>query len=288
MNQPPNKKEITINKVQYDYFTLTSYDDDLYERFAKIANESEDIREAKVQQYQGHKSYFDNGSIFVGTGLQGPALHNLVRLEGPIAEDCKIDVKHSIRDDNARLTRVDIQVTILQPDNYAKDGQWRLFNRINRNEHTPGWAESADPVHGKLITVYRGSRSSDRFARVYQKPVRADRPALRLEFQLNRRRAEPFGLAWVAGRVDSRTAFKALLEWFDDEEIRHMFEMAVDGFHPLLPKTLRRETKTERWLLTQVLTAFTRYINMHDDDGRVSREFEQAIREAHRWGRGVD
>ena len=268
---------LSLNQSLYDYFTITSYDAALFNRFKPLQGESNDVREQKINQYVGEIAYFHNGSLFVGSGRQRDLMHDMVKVSGELAEELSVDVREAVREDAARLRRVDIQVTIQEPSGYHDSGQWRLFNRLKRADLNPGWRESRDARFGPMATVYRGSNRSDRFARCYQKPCDADRPLLRLEFVLQQDRAEAYGRNWTAGKVSKGRAYSALLDWFGDEYVCGYFRSAVEGFHPYLPTVTRKETKTERWLLGTVLRTFARYINQHDHDGKVVSAFQDVI-----------
>lgn len=279
--------KITVNQVNYDWFTVTSYDDELYLKVSDVDIKFNRETDAKRMQYDGVVKYADNGSLFIGSGRQAASIHNMVVVTGALAHDMRHIVKECLLECDGKLTRVDIQTTIQEPAGWHDKGQWRLFNRLKRSGQTVGWIESNDRVHGELATVYRGSMKSERLARVYQKPSEADRPLLRLEYVLKGRQAQSYGLGWIGGKTNSRKAFMALLDWFRDDTLTDHYRFILQGYTPYLPTVLRAETKTERWLMGAVLTSFRRFINQHDSNGRVKDAFKQAIEEVDQWGRGV-
>lgn len=277
MRRDDRSRIIALNEPMYDWITLTSYESDLYDNFVNAIEGASEIRELKRMQYVGRLGYFTNGSLFVGSGLQGPSMHTLVQISGSLAHQFADAAKFAIRECNSRLTRVDIQVTIQEPDGWDNQGMVRLFNRLDRENLHPGWEESIDSEFGRMITVYRGSRTSDRFARCYMKASELSRPLLRLEFEISGKAANAYGLGWTSGRSDRHRAYLWLLDWYKDVELTQHFRHAVEGFNPMMPRAVRAETKTERWLMSQVLPSFVRHINEHGTDGRVLSAFADAI-----------
>jgi hypothetical protein len=120
--------------------------------------------------------------------------------------------------------------------------------------------------------------TSDRFARVYQKPADKQTLCLRCEFQFSGQQSRNLGVKWALGAHSLESAFLGALQATKDEVLESYFAFAADGRQPLLPRTVKQEPKTKRWLMDTVLPSFARYINQHDADGQVQAAYEQILR----------
>ena len=217
-----------------DYLRLATWNTSHYSYMAAEIMRvwSWDYRPGKWQQYSGHRAK----QFFMGTGEQDKRRHHVVHASGSLAERMR---KTFMLFDGLYGTRVDLQMTILQPS-------WVNLAKLHKNM---GKKLTTLLSSKENSTLYIGSRESDRFARLYEKPLN-DRMYLRMEFELKGQMAAGAWNAILAGEtvgsiykrllIGSKLpgAFKAL---FEDAE-----ETATD-------KALRAEIdhdnqKTLKWI----------------------------------------
>lgn len=267
-----------LNTVKFDWFTVTSEDDNVYKLFADVLENCGDVREAKRMQYDGRVGYFADGSLFVGSGTQKNRNHNMIVITSSLADRLKSKVKFAVRELYAKTTRIDIQVTIENPHN-EKDGQWKLFNRLKKAGRQVGWVQSIDKDWGELSTIYVGSMKSQRLVRIYMKP--AQTMNLRFEASFKGYQANTLGIQWSLGIMKPEEVIAGMVQWCDkknDDEALTSFSKIVTGFNPQLPKYQKRETKTEKWFINTVLPSLTRYVNSDDFDPEIIDMFQKAIK----------
>lgn len=151
-----------------DYIRLATWDFTEYTNMASIINEHFVTKPAHWLQYHGRRS--DDGGVFHGQGIQGHRPHFIMHTSGE-----KADMWSNYflgREMDVYCTRLDIQVTILEPKGH--DGR-ALYEKMHRK--TKSIVQSPG-----VTTVYIGARASALFTRVYEKVL--DSRYLRCEFEL--------------------------------------------------------------------------------------------------------
>lgn len=271
-------KLLLLNQVRFDWFTVTSEDNHVYNLFADVLDGCGDVREAKRMQYNGRVGYFTDGSLFVGSGTQKNRNHNMIVITSGLAHRLWKLVKTAVREFYAKTTRIDIQITIPDPHK-ENDGQWKLFNRLKRNGRQVGWVQSMDKDWGELSTIYVGSMKSQRLVRIYMKP--AENMNLRFEASFKGYQAKSLGIQLSLGRMKAEEVLIGMVQWCDknsDDTVLTQFSKAVGSYQPNLPKYEKRATNTERWFTNTVIPSLTRYVNSDDYDPNIIDLFEKAIR----------
>lgn len=256
---------LTLNKVMIDWMTITSFREEIYKLGRKLQEDfGNQPYDANAMQYKGYAADTMNGRIFAGTGYQKGLHHHLLRLEGGIADGACAAVSGVWRKFEDNLTRVDFQVTIVQPDNWS---QWGLLERLRKRGNTVGWRQSRDKATGlELATVYCGNRaSSPRFLRVYQKLTDDGTMLLRLEVEIKRKRSRQLGKymqEFGSGDMSKgRDELKLMSQ--KDSKLEMAYASVLEGWQK--PITVGRwDTDTAAWIKNQCLPAIGRYVNDHN------------------------
>lgn len=263
------KNGLRLNRVLFDWFTVTSFErsfrDYWREEIAALDDAGEPTQAKKLRRYLGENRAYATGHVFLGDMEQIQGQHYAAIMEGEAADLMRRHVRFSLENHNARITRVDIQATILRPGDWS---QVRLFNRVDRFSVGADIQHSEDKTYGRLYTVYIGSKKSDRFVRVYEKPVDGA-VCLRFELQLSHGQAESFGMKWHRGRISEQNVFSGALEWCGDKKLEDTFRSIVEGYKGMLPPYVRKETDTDKWLLETVLPVLGRRLFAHDASDQV-------------------
>lgn len=168
-----------------DYLRLASFDFNYAKLIAEFMNGwSEQWKRSKWLQYDGWKL----GKLFVGVGEQAKKRHMIMSISG-----CETHKLAEWMHDELSFyaTRLDVQRTIEKP---KYSSLRRIRSRIQSKNTT--LIESPDND-----TLYVGSRTSNCFTRLYEKPL--DTMYLRLEFELKGKRARSSWGALVHGRTPS-------------------------------------------------------------------------------------
>lgn len=160
-------------------------------------------------QYKGRRS--DDGRLFFGVGEQNRRRHSIIQLSGGLAEEKQAE--WMTWPASFYCTRLDLQVTILEPKEHDPD---ELYERLQRK------AKSIVKSPG-TATIYLGARTSDLFTRIYEKPL-AGKRFLRCEFELKGKYARSAFLSIRTGMYSKEKLYQQCLnqsrvpkpyaEWF--------------------------------------------------------------------------
>lgn len=168
-----------------DYLRLASFDFTYSKVMAKFMGEwPGKMKPGRWLQYKGWKTE----SLFIGAGEQKGKRHLIISCSGAAANDLALFVKHWKK---LYCTRLDVQRTIQK----SKYSSLRRIRKATGKKNTT-LIQSKDND-----TLYIGSRSSDCFTRLYEKPL--DDMYLRLEFELKGKRARAAWLAMQHGKTAS-------------------------------------------------------------------------------------
>lgn len=232
-----------------DYIRLATWNTTHY---AYMASEimrvwSWEYQPGKWLQYTGHRAK----QFFMGTGEQNGRRHHVVSASGSLAERMR---KSLMLLDGFYCTRLDTQMTVLKPDwvDIAK-----LHKSLGKKRTTLISSEEND-------TLYFGSRESDKFARLYEKPM-GSKMFLRMEFELKGNMASGCWNAILAGESVGGIYARLLIKSILPTKFKSMFENADDD---ATDKALRAETehdnqKTLNWIKS-LDAAMLRHMNNHE------------------------
>lgn len=164
-----------------------------------------------------------------------------------------------------KCTRIDLAIDIWDTPSFLPE----IRGKAERNEFS-GTARSATIVSssdGAGLTVYVGSRSSERFVRIYNKAAQTgtDRPWVRIECEVKGDSARAVGgailhagnggLSLVAQSVIGRVVH------FDDSTWEAVF--SGDAIEIGTPKI--EERQTEKWILGSVAKAVAKFERMYPE-----------------------
>lgn len=151
-------------------------------------------------------------------------------------------------------TRLDIQMTI-EKSGWVDLG--KLHKSLGRKRTTLISSEHND-------TLYFGSRESDKFARLYEKPL-GDKMYLRMEFELKGKMASGAWDAILAGETVGGIYKRLLMQSILPNKFMQMFENADDDATELALRTEieHDNQKTLKWIMS-LDAAMRRHMNNHE------------------------
>lgn len=236
-----------------DYIRLGSWD------FASYPHTLSRIMEAwpgawesgKWLQYKGWKK----PQFFIGHGDQNGERHHVLSASGGLAHRMQNGLVGS---DGWYGTRIDVQITIPRPTNISLP---KVQLKLGKRGTTLISSEEND-------TLYLGSRTSELFTRLYEKPL--DQMYLRLEFELKGSRARS---AWDAVRAGESVG--SVFAYYLDksqlpDKVKIHFEEADDSAtqHAMQAEIASDNEKTLKWI--QSLDAcMMRHMSSHEIGDRV-------------------
>lgn len=266
---------LTLDKPLLDWLTFTGHcHTDIVEAFNSfLASRENNYRRAldkKWLQFLGTEFSFSDGSAFAGMGeIKRQDWHG-VTFSGELCQDALTFFMPLVDMGIVTCKRVDIQATILEPDEWE---QITFHNRMHVKGKKPEMRQSTDKSTGKVLaTVGVGSRTSDVYARVYQKLTDSGDRLLRFEGEYKGGKAE------AIIRDMKKHAPSTMLWWhvqkLRDAKTENAFANAFHGISPHKAKpVVKVHNKKRAWLLESCLPAFAEFIHSHDDDGQVQAEF---------------
>jgi len=255
-----------LNVPRCDYLTLTTFKNG-EEMLASISDLylPENGKEAKEQGYTGIR--WDG--LFYGIGKQRRQAHYIMRASG---ENSQTVLSRTANIDLS-CTRIDLQVTIWLPVKY--DAR-KLYDVLTSTDTVwPGrWLIASIIQSGDgLDTIYVGSRTSDRFVRIYVKPDSTGVAAyLRFEIEMKNSVATKAREMITANYTQIKPILLAELNRLPVASSR-----ALSAFHAVLgydtvkikPERVHGQNKTIDWINTQVEPAVIRLLLSHEDGDRM-------------------
>lgn len=242
--------------AQLDYLRLATWNTAHYAYMAAEIMRvwTVDYRPGKWQQYTGHRAK----QFFIGSGLQDKRQHHVVHASGSLAERMK---KSFMQFDGLYGTRVDLQITILKPS-------WVDLAKLHKNM---GKKLTTLLSSKENSTLYIGSRESDKFARLYEKPM-GGRMFLRLEFELKSRMAAGAWNAILAGESVGSIYKRLLIKSKLPDAFKALFEIADDT---ATDTALRAEIEHDnqkilKWIMS-LDAAMLRHANNHEIGDQVKK-----------------
>lgn len=266
--------DLVLNVPMIDWFTVTSWEEvvgrDWWEYVWQLAG---DGRHKKIMQYEGLLKDVPGGSIFAGAGEIRGKEHYMLYVSGAAADREFWRFKDVIGSGSARVSRIDVQVTIDEPDGWSQLGYMANAEEAGlkpTNRRSPNLEGDAE-----LMTVYTGSRDSGRFDRCYQKESVGGFRFLRYETQFGRKYANELGAALARGDATAGEALAGQLARRGDLVELDVFRKLLDGgeYHPVYA---REKGDKEKWLLNTVIPAIRAYCNQHDANSGIVELLRQA------------
>lgn len=216
MNSPMiDINPLVLNVPMCDYWRGTTWSWDTYVKMVTEvvhAMHGDLGKPGKFMQYEGNRY----AHAFHGQGTQNGRPHYLVQLSGYFADTLYADMVKL----KPVTTRVDYQITIDKPGGFVS----RETVDMMRNLPWPGRRRKVTLIDGGGDdTIYIGSRTSDRFIRIYVKHEKY----LRFEVEFKSERARR--AVYVASGEGMGGILKSELEKLPDVPIVHEFKKYLQG-----------------------------------------------------------
>ena len=265
-----------LNLPAIDWLTITTFNPVCLQYLdtwgTGVAKHSD--REKKRLQYTGKLHHNEEGSLYVGTGEQKGRPHHLVQASGLLADSAWTIARPFILGGTANITRIDLQVTVEYDRQTWDMAKMADYLRADDRGMSVSYLESqSGPAGSKLATVYYGSRSSDRFVRIYEKMGLGEDVFLRFEVEYKSPRAFQVARA-LAEDADARSILRGELDRVEDPQLSAQFACLHDAdAYPV--QAVKPEPATLKWLREQVAPALDRVVRDHDID---SNEIEALFR----------
>lgn len=248
-----NDGTLVKNTAQIDYLRLASWREGEYTKtLAKIMKAWEgNWSQSKWLQYSGWRKE----EFFIGQGEQAQKHHVVAGVSGNLANRL---LKSLTGLTYWYATRLDIQVTIYCPDDMVLAD---VRNRCKTDNTT--LIESKENA-----TLYLGSRRSELFTRLYEKPI-IDK-YLRLEFELKGCRARTAWTAIAEGEPVERIFLYYLRRSKLPEDTKVLFEKYdIDATNQAM-REIETHDNAKVWAWMESLDdTFTKHMNNHQIGERV-------------------
>lgn len=262
-----------IDYPQIDWLTFTTWEGEIYKAWQEWQREQEgDEKTGKIRMYSG----IWRGNSFIGEGRQGDKAHGLIRVSGKESHNAYYQIFSC---GHAKCTRLDVQVTTPLPEGYSarKFADDVRAGQSGQCERNVTLMENSDG----LDTVYIGSGSSNRYARIYVKLVDEER-YLRLEVEHKAEWAETVseslqdGTGSLAGVL---LDFLGSMSLEDSQGIIKLYTDLLDGVKSGLtvPREARDKNKTLEWIFEQVTPAMVRLLSDHDTGGYLAGHLNSLV-----------
>lgn len=250
-----------LNKAMVDWLTVTSFGDFLGQHVASLVEESDEYKgrwkREKRLQYEG----VSRDGVFIGDAIQRGKRHWMVQASGEIADW----LAPRIHGDGYNVTRLDLQVTIRKP--YTFDSR-QCYDRLT------GWESGGRQRNVSIVqsgdgydTIYVGSRSSDRFTRIYIKPTDSLVDCLRFEVEYKADHAKSIFNGLRGGYADINDILALEVESMPELTggATAQFLSVLEGKPSKPPiKRVAAQSSTLEWLRKQVTPTIKRLANDHE------------------------
>lgn len=259
---------MSIQRAYIDYLRLATWDDS---QALLITGElRRSIPKWRIGFWLQYKGWFGDNS-FYGVGEQNHKRHYVFRTAG---SSSSVLFNLADKHDAVYCTRLDVQVTIKLPSQY---NPFTVFE--TQKEITPGKVTIIDSPTGS--TIYLGSRTSDKFLRLYEKQY-DDGQYLRLEFEFKGKLARAVYETMRSTKAGPTAVFQNYLPKFGlADYVMKWFDTGTDA-EPLRIKIEHNEDthKKMAWLASLTNTVI-KMGNDHDTGDFVVRLLSD-------WREGID
>jgi hypothetical protein len=248
-----------LNKPMVDWLSLTTFETKQADAIRYLFWD-DNYTDTKRMQYKG----VDLGNIFLGAATQNGKPHYLFQASGERADEAFTQYKRNFGPYDWNVTRIDLQVTIPVPPHYDS----RQFY-----DDMTAWDGHGKPRKAAIVqsgdgldTVYIGSRQSDRFTRVYVKPLDSGLRALRFEVEYKGDHAHR-----VANDCREFDAISGILGYEinslpkqENNVLRAFLRvLGTPAFRPTI-RAVASENSSLDWLRQQVTPTLERLSNSHE------------------------
>lgn len=255
-----------LNMARCDYLTLTTYHNG--EGLLSSISELYPKQYGKDVKIKGYKGTQWDG-LFYGVGKQRNKAHFMLRASGEGAET----ILFRTRDLSVKCTRIDLQITVWLPQNYQSRKLYDILESPDvewpGRRLTPHIIQSGDG----LDTIYVGSRTSERFTRIYTKPDMSGEAAylrFEVEFKGNLAHEARRAITEQYGTTKSILRFELeRLPYMASRALRAFSSVLGDSTHKIKPEFVLGQNKTLDWLEKQVEPAVMRMMNSHEHGDRM-------------------
>lgn len=256
-----------LNNPMFDWLTLTTFE----ERNADEMRYSYCPGEYSIEkrlQYQGRGA----DGFFIGHAMQGGKKHFMMQASGEKSDWIALKYNEHFGPYDWNVTRCDLQVTIPIPPRFSSRD---LYDDLQI------WDGSGKPRISQLLqsgdgndTVYVGSRSSDRFTRIYVKPIDGGLKALRFEVEYKGEHAhrvfqdciaEPGNRRYILGHE-----VRSLPMLSNSLKTAFLRVLGATAHKPKINR-VTSQSATLDWLKTQVDATVLRSIHDHEIGLEVKR-----------------
>jgi len=246
---------LPVNLPMCDYVTFTSWRKDGFSHFEDTCWLPSESEPESRMNYKG-KRY---ATMFLGDGVQNGHWHRCLMVSGSAADEVLplvLDVE-----EHWTNTRLDLQVTCDWPNN-------DLFGLASELVRVHGVEKVNFRSSASGQTVYLGSRSSDKFARIYNKSHRL----VRFEVQYKKNYSDGMARQMINMGDDGRKEYmRAWLRWeltfANSPTLDRVFGAALAGNSTEPVRMVNREeSDRERWIRKVVVPCLEKYTNSHDAD----------------------
>lgn len=260
-----------------DYTTITSFLPDTNRIIFNRMIEGSQVKEVSFSGYNGVRLATEFGSVAVVEGLnnaggimgQTSFKHYMAKFSGELS-----DASPEYFGKDCHITRLDIQIT---RDHPGRKWLMELESRLRFGpKFTKGRGRRINITLFKsdTVTIYGGSRTSDIFWRLYEKPS-PDGDYLRWEFEVKGKQAE-FYLGQIArGEATRGSVFRALVGDYDPhfaDFVNAYLDCCGDGVSPKFVRTVERSTMD--WL-EGLTPTIERMLHSHQHGGRMRNLLER-------------
>lgn len=234
-----------------DYLRLGTWDSSDYSKIAVKIEEHFITLPGHWLQYHGRRSR--DGSAFHGTGEQGRRSHHLCHISGDTAEEWAHHLKLAVPGDSVYCTRLDVQTTILRPQDYDSLAFYEQSQRVARSI----------VMNPETSTVYIGARTSDLFMRLYEKII-LEKMYLRLEFEIKGAYSRNWWSLWKSETELVDMLFISCVNRIRlPEPYKTWFNPSNDETDVLNAEKLDADLAQKLTYLRNTETALVRYISDH-------------------------
>lgn len=257
-----------------DWLTLTTYLGELAAMAADAIKNHNKKLEGKAGIWRNYSGTWYGKHAFVGGRLEpcGTRFHHVVLLSGKWAEDLYKQMPPGMK-----CTRIDVQLTVSGNNTTLRE----LFNDLDREFLAGNVRRGISYIESRRKgTVYLGSRTSERFTRIYAKFDYQYNSFVRYEVEI---KSDLANVVW--GNVEQYGSLVASANWLlRDTDIMpgtilgkysylasvvRICEDIVSGREIPKPQRVYSESRTLNWFTSQVDSALKKMANDHEIDNRV-------------------
>lgn len=255
-----------LNQARCDWVTLTTFDhsQQIMGALGSLYL-AEDSKRVKIGGYEG--ALWEG--LFYGTSQQRGKFHFMMRGSGEDAET----IFWRTSEIDANCTRLDLQITIDIPAGYESR---KLYDALaNKDTSWPARVRGVSIIQSgdKLDTIYIGSRTSERFFRIYVKPDVSGNPAyLRFEVEFKKSMARAIRHALIEKTHNHNSILKSELNRLprlDNVALLALSEILGMAGANIKPATVYGQNNTIDWLETQVEGSVLRMLHSHQHGDRM-------------------